>query len=371
MYRDSRFPAIDNSAPLNVLIVKTSSLGDIIQSFPVLNYLHRRFPRIAIDWAVEESHASIAASHPLIRRAVALDIKGLKQRWHRPFAWKTLLQNLRREKYDLVFDLQGNCKSGAITLLSRGKAKVGFGPKSVREWPNLLATNIRFEIPKQINIRLQHLRLLQQYFKDSSPAEIEGVRFKIGVDEETKLARLLQSPVLQHRCKVMVCPGSKWATKQIPLETLSQLLHRIAETLDAAFLLVWGAEEEKAVCEAIQLRFADRSLLVDRMPVPTWQNLMNEADLVIAVDSSALHLCGTTSTPSFSVFGPTSSDIFKPIGQNHFAFQGKCPYGRTFPKTCSILRTCPTGACIREITAEELFSSFSKWWSERVREKGR
>jgi heptosyltransferase-1 len=139
-------------------------------------------------------------------------------------------------------------------------------------------------------------------------------------------------------------------------------LQRIHGRLNASFLFIWGDSAEKAYCEEIQRCFPDRSLLVDRLPLPTWQNLMNEVDLVIAVDSSALHLCGTTSTPSFSVFGPTKPDIFKPIGHRHFSFEGKCPYGRTFAKTCPILRSCPTGACIRELTAEEIFQAFAKWW---------
>ena len=100
------------------------------------------------------------------------------------------------------------------------------------------------------------------------------------------------------------------------------------------------------------------SVVVDRLPLPTWQNLMDEVDLVIAVDSSALHLCGTTSTPSFSIFGPTSQRVFKPMGERHFAVQGSCPYGRTFEKQCPVLRSCPTGACIKELTVEELFEAF-------------
>ena len=363
MYKESPFSSIDKSTPLRILIVKTSSLGDIVQSFPVLNYLHRRFPHAAIDWAIEESLASVAASHPLIRRAISVDVKGMKKNWTRLNSWKRLfssLRSLRKENYELIFDLQGNSKSGAITWLSRGRVKVGFGPKSVREWPNLLGTGVQFEVPREINIRLQHLRLVQQFFQDSSPVEIEGVRFKIDEIERFKLERVLEK--IKSPFKVMVCPGSKWANKQIPLETLISVLDRMVPKFDASFLLIWGSEEERIYCEKIKSRFGERSFLIDRLPLATWQNLMNEVDLVVAVDSSALHLCGTTSTPSFSVFGPTASEIFKPIGSRHFAINGKCPYGRTFPKSCPILRTCPTGACIRELTAEEIFLSFYNWW---------
>src|SRR5882724_4710863 len=112
MYKDPVNPA-------SILIVKTSSLGDIIQAFNVLDDLHNRFPTASIDWAVEASFHSIVAAHPLVRRAIPLAIKRRRNLWG-------ALRALRQDRYDLVFDLQANCKSGLITLLARGGIKVGY-----------------------------------------------------------------------------------------------------------------------------------------------------------------------------------------------------------------------------------------------------
>ena len=325
------------------LIVKTSSLGDIAQAFDVLVDLRRRFPSASIDWAVESKFYPLAAAHPLIRRAIPFDRKHL---------WPSI-QDLRREKYDLIFDLQGNCKSGLITLLARGSVKVGYGLKSVREWPNILATHIRFNISKQQNIRSFYLDLIGRYFKTTMPTESQGIRFHIGPNEQQKIAQILAQ--VPSKRKIMVCPGSKWANKQLKTETLIAFLQKI----DASFLLMWGNLSEKALCEEIASH-VKTALVVDLLPLPTWQNLMNEVDLVIAVDSSALHLCGTTQTPSFSIFGPTSPNVFKPMGEQHASFQGACPYGRTFDKQCPVLRSCPTGACIKEVTAEALLIALKK-----------
>lgn len=361
---------MNKSHPTKILIVKTSSLGDIIQTFPILSYLHRRFPNGSIDWAVEESLASVPAAHPLVRRTFSFDIKGLKKKWFSPDAWSKLFhafRNLRKETYHYIFDLQGNCKSGVITFCSRGGIKVGLGLRSVREWPNVLATQVRIEISKEMNIRYQHLHLMQQFFKDEELVQIEGVRFKITSSEQQHLDAILNRIELKAPYKIMICPGSKWRNKQIPLDTLALLMRRIQEKLEASFLLVWGDEAEKDYCLGIQKQFLNNSLLIDRLSLACWQNLMSEVNLVLAVDSSALHLCGTTSTPSFSIFGPSSSQVFKPIGQRHCAIQGTCPYHRTFAKTCPILRSCPTGACIRELTAEEIYSVFIRWFEAEIR----
>lgn len=341
MYKDALLPA-------TILIVKTSSLGDIVQTFTVLDDLKTRFPNVAIDWAVEALFYPIVAAHPLVRRAIPLDIKGRKNLWKG-------LKDLRREKYDLAFDFQGNCKSGVITYLSRAEVKVGYGMKSVREWPNVLGTHLRFNVSKEKNIRYFYLGLVESYFNSLAASEKGGVRFQINEQETARVAEILK-PAAQ-TMKLMVCPGSRWVNKQMRPETLAAFLKKIEENFDVTFFLIWGDEMEKALCHQIS-SLLKRACIVDKLPIPTWQNLMSQVDLVIAVDSSALHLCGTTSTPSFSIFGPTSSHVFKPLGERHFAIQGACPYGRSFEKICPVLRTCPTGACMKELKVEELFAAF-------------
>lgn len=354
---------------MQVLIVKTSSLGDIVQTFHVLDELSQTMPTVAIDWVVEASLASIVAAHPLVRHVIPVHWKEWKKGWNQVAAWRQMgadIRALRRVEYDLIFDLQGNTKSACLTGLALGKTKIGLGRKSVREWPNLLATKVRFEVAKELNIRLQHVDLLRQFFHKprSVPFMPTPVRFKIAPSEEEKIEAILSDPILQKPLRVMVCPGSKWSNKQLSTETLIAFLSKIQTRLKASFLLMWGDLGEQALCAAIEAHFPSHATVIDKLPLPTWQRLMDEMDLVIAVDSSALHLCGTTSVPSFSLFGPTNHQIFKPVGARHFAFQGSCPYGRTFQKQCPLLRSCETGACIRGVAADPLFDAFLRWWED-------
>ncbi len=127
---------------MKVLIVKVSALGDVIHTLAVLAYLHSACSDVEIDWLVEEGFSSVLDGHPLIRQVIPLQTK----RWRRlsPFSMLRELWHfsgqLRQRRYDLVFDLQGNSKSGLFTFISRGRDKYGFDRHQVREWPNLLAT---------------------------------------------------------------------------------------------------------------------------------------------------------------------------------------------------------------------------------------
>lgn len=346
---------------MRVLIVKISALGDVIQAFSVLDWLHKNIPGIQTDWAIDRSLQSIVAAHPLISRTIPLDLKQLKKlRGNWKQAWADLKQ-LRTTQYDVLFDLQGNIKSGVVTALARAHVKVGLGPRSVREWPNLLATQRRFEIDPETNIRLQYRGIVQRYFQVAQESSIdtdaEGVWFKLSAEEQNQIDAILCRPGMNRPHRIMVCPGSKWINKQLPFEALEGLLTALVQVHNSALFIVWGADEEREFAHRMHRCFPERSQVVERLSLPAWQNLMNRMDLVLAVDSSALHLCATTQTPSFSFFGPTSLEVFKPLGDQHLAFQGKCPYGRVFTKTCPALRTCPTGACLKSVTAEQLITA--------------
>ncbi len=333
---------------MKILIVKTSALGDVIQSFGVLNDLHARFPGVQIDWVVEQSLLSLVAAHPLIRRAIP----------------RQDLQTLRAEKYDLLFDLQGNCKSGLVTFLARSCKKIGFGRRSVCEWPNLLATRVHINVSPKLNMRLQYISLVQSYFQKNMNLFFANgipllsheryvtprVRLTISAAEQERLDAIVALPGR----KIMVCPGSKWRNKQLRPDVWVAFLRRVVDHLGASLVIVG---EERSAFPEIFAAFPE-ALFLEKPSFPLWQNAMSSVDLVLAVDSSALHLCGTTETPSFSFFGPTRPELFKPIGAQHGHIHGSCPYGRTFEKQCPLLRSCTTGACLRELEAEELFEHF-------------
>ncbi len=336
-----------------VLIIKTSALGDVIHTLPLLDALRYRYPEIGIDWVVEESIAPLLRAHPLVRRSIPIRVKEWRKQFFSLSVFRSIqnsLRELREEEYDLVIDLQGNCKSGLFTLLARGKQKIGLSLGSVREWPNILTTHKRFSLPKEKNIRLQYLSLLDQYFGNTVAPLFHPLALRLDQKERETLETILSSPALQRGKKIMVCPGSKWKNKQLPLSSWIEWLSQIARQEAVSFIFIGGSQKEKEEAKELQERFPEQSLVAPTLSLPAWQSLMGEMDLVMGVDSSALHLAGTTNTPTFSVFGPTSPAIFAPLGTRHQIWQGKCPYGERFVKQCPHLRTCQTGACMRDFS---------------------
>jgi heptosyltransferase I len=345
-----------------ILLVKTSSLGDLIHIYPVVAYLRKKFPAVQLDWVVETPFADLVNSHPNVDHALCVSTKVWRKH---PFKRETgreiaaFRRRLQQETYDVVFDLQGNVKSGLITYFAKSPCKVGFDRATVPEWPNLLFTNKRINPSKQGNIRQGYLELVASFFNDEMTDLDSSAKLVISREQKT----LLETFQVKSGLNVIVCPGSAWRNKQLSPETLEDFLKRVHSFLNCHFSLVWGSPQEKLMAEQLHLIFPEDSSIIDKMTLPMLQNLMAMGDLVIAMDSLPLHLAGTTHTPSFSVFGASSAAKYKPLGSAHHAFQGVCPYGKTFEKRCPILRSCSTGACIRNLQAAELFHDFQAWWT--------
>jgi heptosyltransferase-1 len=343
----------------SILIVKTSSIGDVIQTFPILDYLRARFPAARIDWAAERGCAPLLRAHPFLDRVWELDSKTWRRR---PFDRAThrasvaFAQQLRASFYDVVFDLQGNAKSGVITLLSRAREKVGYALRSLPEKINWLTTRRHIPVSENAEIRTAYLQLVQRYFRDEEPFIPRPVALRLSPAEEETLSSLL---LAVRAPAVMVACGSKWRNKRLAPATLTAFLQGMHARWRPYFLFIYADREEQAQAQALHALFPESSQCIGSLTLPLWQALMARMNAVIAMDSAALHLCATTSTPSFSVFGPSSSARYCPPGGRHHAFQGACPYGRVFVKRCPKLRTCSTGACMQKICPDELLWAFA------------
>lgn len=339
---------------MKILIVKTSALGDIIHAFPLVTFLKNVYPEATINWVVEAPFAELVKAHPEIERTLPIQTKKWRQHL---FSGETLKQirafyrELRQVEYDVVFDLQGNTKSAFVTAGARARVKVGFDRKSVAEWPNLCVTNRRYQPPQGRNIRLDYLYLAERYagVEADAPMNSSSVELRIKETESGAIDKLLHQPQIAGKKTLLVCPGSAWKNKQMSREDLLEWLRDIViKNVDSFFLLAWGNEAEKEYCHYLREQLPPESAcVIDRLSLPALQVLMGRVSRVIAMDSLPLHLAGTTSTPTWSVFGPSSGSKYAPLGEQHTFYQGVCPYGRQFEKRCPVLRTCPTGACMK------------------------
>lgn len=337
---------------MRYLIVKTSAFGDIIHAYPVLEYIKEQDPTCEIDWVVEKRMKGLVEPHPLVSRVIEIDSKAWRKKPFSAATWREILafkKELQRKSYDALFDLQGNVKSALITFLARAKTKVGCGFKTAHEMCASLSYTKRYNLPSNLNVRHECLYLVQSYFN----------RF---IDPATSSLLAPDGPLPELSATWLIAPGSNWKNKQLTVDTLIAFLRLCSNKYHPTFAFLCGTEQEKAQAEELAALFANSTILY-KPTLPVLQHIMSKMELVLSMDSLPLHLAGTIACPTFSFFGPSSSQKYNPLGVIHGAFQGSCPYGQTFDRRCKNLRSCPTGACLREVSADTLFKVFDNWYT--------
>lgn len=339
---------------MKILIIKTSSLGDIVQSYPVIDYLQKHFPSAEIDWVVEERAESLISCHPFLSKPLMIDTKKWKKGIFKKENWREareFISQLREKDYDVVFDLQGNFKSSLILAFVKAKKKVGFLKPAERI--NRLFTHVKFETKAGQSIHNDYLELVQRYFNDSAPLTTKAFSMLLTDEERTKLNEITKRLPKQY-C-VLVAPSATWPNKELSPQTLIQVLKKLNEQRDCYFLFLSSNEREHAIATEFYSHFMRNSERLESLSIALLQNVMSKMNLIIAMDSLPLHLAATTKRPCFGFFGPSLATKYLLPESNSGFYQGECPYGLTFEKRCKKLRSCKSGACLKEKNAHELF----------------
>lgn len=342
---------------MKVLIVKVSALGDVVHALPVLAWLKSADPQMEIDWLVEESFAPLLEGHPLIRKVVCLRTKA----WRKAGAEEGIRQalavgaELRRERYDVALDLQGNSKSGLFTLLSRAPLRYGFDRTGTREWPNRLATNRKVALSDEaFHITDRSLAIAQAAFPDGNVQRLAG---PLAVDRAAsgRVELQLRERGLVSRPIVVLHYGTTWKTKLWALKNWQQLAVRLCEA-GVQPLLTWGNDEELAAAEAIRAASGERAIVWPRGTLPELVALLARADLVVGGDTGPIHIAAAVGTPTVSLFRVTDARRNGPRGGVHLCLQTPLDCSPCLRKSCERDRECAASITV-EAVEEAVFAA--------------
>lgn len=322
---------------MKVLIVKISALGDVIHALPTLAWLKSAHPEMEIDWLVEEGFAPLLEGHPLLRKVHRLSFK----RWRRLGWFETLrgvrqvLHVLRREKYDVVLDLQGNSKSALFTLLANAPKRFGFGRKEAREWPNLLSTTHKVNLSAaDHHISERSLAIARAAFPEGRTAPPAGPMHVLPEAAEA-VSRQLAELGLDLRPLVILQYGTTWTTKLWPLDSWQELTRRLCDEDGLQPVLIWGNESERQACVMICQASNRRAIIWPRGTLTELVALLQRADLVVGGDTGPVHIAAAVDTPTVSLFRVTDATRNGPRGERHIRLQSPLECAPCLRKECT------------------------------------
>lgn len=303
---------------MHILVIKTSSLGDVIHTLPALTDAARALPGVRFDWVVEENFAEIPAWHPAVQRVIPVALRrwrrSLLQTW-RSGEWRSMKRSLRSARYDLAIDAQGLLKSAVLTRYTAAPVH-GLDRSSIRE---PLAS--RFYDKTHAVAKGQHaVERVRALFAQALGYALPDTPCDYGLDHACVLGT--QPPAAAPY--LVFLHGTTWATKHWPELYWRQLAER-ASAAGWQVRLPWGSESEHLRAQRIADGLPQVSVL-PRLKLAEVAGQLAGASACVAVDTGLGHLAAAFDVPTVSVFGPTSPSLTGAWGprQRHLASSYAC-----------------------------------------------
>jgi heptosyltransferase II len=328
-----------------ILIIQTAFLGDVILATPVIEKLHQYFPDAKIDFLLRKGNESLLKGHPFLRQILILDKKNKYQSlWHH-------IKLIRKEKYDLVINIQRFATSGLITLFSGAKQTIGFDKNP---FSALFSKRVTHEIGTKGNLQHEAERNISLI---AHLTDYKLTRPKLYLSEEDFLK------VSKYKARKYLCiaPASVWFTKQFPADKWVAFIKKLPEDYQVYLL---GAPGDQEVCEKIRMASGRNNVtnLAGHLSLLESSSLMKDALLTYVNDSAPMHLATQINAPVCAVYCSTIPEFgFGPLSDFSRIVEVK---EALTCRPCNLhgYKQCPLGhfKCANDIQIQQLQEVFEE-----------
>lgn len=331
---------LDRSKIKKILVIKQRAIGDVLLSTPVAENLRYYFPDAEINFLTESFCKDVLTDNPFITRILTYDL-GIENGYF-------IVKMIRRQKYDLVIDLFGNPRTAIITLFCGAKYKMGFR----FSW-RAMCYNIKMS-PRggevhNIQFNLDCIRELGLKVISERPKMFLSPIHKLFAENFFKDNNLDKAEVIG------VNPCGTWETKVWLKEYFSGLMKMFDS--GTKFLLFWGNEKEKRLCEDIAEEVKS-SILIPAINLRYAASLMKRCKLFLSNDTGPMHIAWVNNVPTAVIFGPTNPNLQGPLCDNSIVIKNDRMDCLCCNKT--MLQECPfQHNCMKDLKPEEVFAKLS------------
>jgi len=281
---------------MKIAIVKLSSLGDIVHSIVILQFIKKHYPNSVIDWVVEKRFQGILENNPHINQIHHVNLSSAKESKSLFLFWNELRKIRKLNKYDVVIDMQGLIKSALVARFIPSEIIVGFDKDSLRENLAAIFYDQKYKIDYAENIIERNIALVSQAIElpinqvdiiNKQPFLYSNQKYTFNTLSKTKQ-------------NIALVPGASFQPKCYPVEKFVELTKKI----EANFLVIWGSEKEKAMADEIKYLSPQINVL-EKLSLDSLISLISQVDLVIGPDTGPTHMAWALNVPSITLFGPT------------------------------------------------------------------
>ena len=334
---------------MRVLLIKTSSLGDVVHALPAITEASQQLPGVRFDWMVEERFAEVPAWHPAVDRVIPVAIR----RWRknpvqavRSSEWRALRETMKTVEYDLVIDAQGLLKSALLVWLVDATA-AGYDRHSIREPAATLFYQHRYAVSRK-----QHaVERIRQLFSAALDYPLAASPPGYGANPSIAGPEIPEEGVDY----LVWLHGTTWPSKLWP-ETYWIKLSYLAVEAGYEVLLPWGSEEERQRAKRIASNVAGVTVL-PRMSLTELAVVLRGAAGVVGVDGGPAHMAAAVAVPMVCLYGATSPALTGAWGEQCANLQGEYECVPCLKKKCRLLTNEFSGQpCFATLGSERVFA---------------
>ena len=333
---------------MRVLLVKTSSLGDVLHTMPALTDAAQRLAGIRFDWVVEEAFMEVPAWHAAVDTVIPVALR----RWrHSPLKVlragepQVAVRQLRKQHYDLVIDAQGLLKSALITRLARGP-RAGLNHDSAREPLAARAYQRKYAVPRQQHAVQRVRQLIAAALGYALPATDPDYGIKLHVTDQVREPYL----VFLH--------GTTWPTKHWPEPYWSELAG-MAAAGGLQVKLPWGNTVERARAERIAA-IHDAVEVLPRLSLGELATLIASASAVVGVDTGLVHLAAALGTSCITLYGATDPGLIGTLGEGQVHLRAEFECAPCKQRQCSFRGEAEVyPACYASLSPKSVWETLS------------
>ncbi|MCC6967309.1 MAG: glycosyltransferase family 9 protein [Nitrospira sp.] len=323
-----------------ILLIKPSSLGDIVHAMPTLAALRERFPQADVTWLVKRQWASLVEVIEGVDQICAVE-QGL-------MGWLGEVPDLRAARFDLVVDLQGLFRSGAMAWLTGCSRRVGFA--NAREGSPYCYTQ-RVAVPAGSMHAVDRYLLVAEALGAARP---KAPRFDFidRAEDRSAVGALLAAAGLAAASPwVAMNVSARWETKRWPPQQFAEAADRLAVAQGIPIVFM-GGPAERPETRAVMARMRTKAIdLTGQTPVGLLPSLLRHAAVLVTNDSGPMHIAAAVGTPVVALFGPTDPVKTGPYGRGHVVLSNPVECRPCFRRECSraVRLECLTGVTSEQV----------------------
>lgn len=333
-----------------VLIVKPSSMGDIIHAFPVASAIKKKWPDATVDWVAADGFTELVRLSPSVDNVIPFFRKDWGENWWKPSTIASVYEFLREgiggRTYDAVLDLHGLFRSGLITAFANSSRKIGFS--DARE-----LAGVFYNIKARARTDVHAVDRLMSILPELGVTVDGPPRFDLSIPGD---AREWAAKITPESPFVAVNPNARWKTKRWPLANFAALSKEIYRRSGLLTVIIGGAEDKERGEELARLIGPTATNLTGSGGFARLSAVLERASLLITNDSGPMHLSTAIGAPVLALYGPTNPAIVGPYGQGHVTLKAQMDCS-----PCRNKNTCPRNMdCMAAITVDDAVSGWER-----------